>query len=133
MVNAILPLAVAGEELFMSMSIGIAVYPDDGEDTESLLRNAGAAMYFAKGRGWKDYQFYSEEMNRTSSSRIEIESRPRGALERNEFQLFYQATLDAESGEVVAAEALLRWITADGIMLSPNQFIPVAEESGLIV
>ncbi len=127
------PIVLAGLELFMSTSIGIAVFPEDGEDTESLLRNADAAMYFAKGRGRNGFQFYSEEMNRTRSSQIEIESRLRGALERDEFQIFYQPILDAETGEVTAAEALLRWVDCDGRFIPPDEFIPVAEETGLIV
>ncbi len=127
------PIVLAGQELFMSTSIGIAVFPDDGEDSEALLRNADAAMYFAKGRGRNGYQFYSEEMNRTRSSQIEIESKLRGALERDEFELYYQPILDAESGEVVAAEALLRWIDGDRGFIPPDEFVPVAEETGLIV
>ena len=117
----------------MSTSIGIAVYPDDGSDTESLLRNADAAMYFAKGRGRNGYQFYSKEMNSKQSAQIEIEARLRGALEREEFTLHYQPILDAESGEIVAAEALVRWIDADRGMIPPDEFVPVAEETGLIV
>ena len=127
------PIVLAGKELFMSTSIGIAVFPEDGLDTESLLRNADAAMYFAKGRGRNCYQFYSEEMNRTRSSQIEIESHLRGALEREEFQLHYQPILAAESGELVAAEALLRWIDSSGRSIPPDDFVPVAEETGLIV
>lgn len=127
------PVVLSGQELFMSTSIGIAVYPEDGSDSESLLRNADAAMYFAKGRGRNGYQFYSEEMNRTRSGQIEIESRLRGALEREEFQLYYQPILDAETSEIVAAEALLRWVDSEGRFIPPDEFVPVAEETGLIV
>ena len=127
------PILLAGKELFMSTSIGIAVFPDDGVDSESLMRNADAAMYFAKGRGRNGYQFYSEEMNRTRSMQIELEARLRGALERDEFELHYQPILDAESGEIVAAEALVRWSDGKGGLVPPDQFIPVAEETGLIV
>jgi diguanylate cyclase (GGDEF)-like protein len=103
------PIVLAGKEVFVSISIGIAVYPEDGRESESLLRNADAAMYFAKGRGRNRYQFYSEEMNRTHSGRLDLEARLRGAIERQELVLHYQPILDAVSGEVVAAEALLRW------------------------
>lgn len=127
------PVMLAGQEVFVSTSIGIAVYPDDAADTESLLRNADAAMYFAKGRGRNGYQFYSEEMNTTRSSQIELEGRLRTALDREEFELHYQPILDAESGEVVAAEALVRWNDAERGLIPPDEFVPVAEESGLIV
>ncbi len=127
------PVVLAGRDVFMGTSIGIAVFPDDGTDTEALLRNADAAMYFAKGRGRNGYQFYSEEMNTSQAAQIEIEGRLRGALERDEFQLHYQPILDAETGEVVAAEALLRWVDAERGMVPPDEFVPVAEETGLIV
>ncbi|CAN0013792.1 unnamed protein product, partial [Discosporangium mesarthrocarpum] len=127
------PVVLNGRDVFMGTSIGIAVYPDDGSDTESLLRNADAAMYFAKGRGRNGYQFYSEEMNTSQAAQIEIEGRLRGALERDDFQLHYQPILDAETGEIVAAEALLRWIDAERGMVPPDEFVPVAEETGLIV
>ena len=127
------PFVLGGREVFMGTSIGIAVFPDDGRDTEELLRNADAAMYFAKGRGRNGYQFYSEEMNTSQARQIEIEGRLRGALERDEFQLHYQPILDAESGEIVAAEALLRWVDREGGMVPPDEFVPVAEETGLIV
>ncbi|MCA9504031.1 MAG: EAL domain-containing protein [Spirochaetaceae bacterium] len=127
------PIVLDGQELFMSTSIGIAVFPEDGTDAETLLRNADAAMYFAKGRGRNGYQFYSEEMNRTRSGRIELEARLRGAVERESFQLYYQPLLDSGSGRVVAAEALLRWIDDERGPVPPDEFIPVAEETGLIV
>ncbi|MEM9177059.1 MAG: EAL domain-containing protein [Myxococcota bacterium] len=127
------PVVLNGREVFMGTSIGIAVFPDDASDTEELLRNADAAMYFAKGRGRNGFQFYSEEMNASQVAQIEIEGRLRGALDRDEFQLHYQPILDAESGEIVAAEALLRWVDGERGMVPPDQFVPVAEETGLIV
>lgn len=127
------PVVLGGQELFVGTSIGIAVYPNDGLDADSLLRNADAAMYFAKGRGRNGYQFYSEEMNPARSSAIEIEARLRRAVENDGFELYYQPILDAESCRVVAAEALLRWPDGDRGYVSPDEFIPVAEETGLIV
>ena len=127
------PVVLAGKEVFVSTSIGLAVFPEDGRDPETLLRNADAAMYFAKGRGRNRYQFYSEEMNRTRSGRIEIEARLRGAIEREELELHYQPILDSVTGEVVAAEALLRWTDGERGFVPPDEFIPVAEETGLIV
>lgn len=127
------PILLNGQELFMSTSIGIAVYPDDGTDSESLLRNADAAMYFAKGRGRNGYQFYSDEMNPSRATAIKIESRLRGAVERDEFEVYYQPILDAESGAIVAAEALLRWPDEERGFIPPDEFIPVAEETGIIV
>lgn len=127
------PITLVGQDLFMATSIGIAVYPEDGEDAESLVRNADAAMYFAKGRGRNSYSFYSAEMNRTQSQRLEIESRLRVALEREQFRIHYQPIRSAESGRVVAAEALVRWQEPEWGNVPPDQFIPVAEETGLIV
>ncbi|MEZ4334927.1 MAG: EAL domain-containing protein [Myxococcota bacterium] len=127
------PITLAGQDLFMATSIGIAVYPEDGADAESLVRNADAAMYFAKGRGRNSYSFYSAEMNRTQSQRLEIESRLRVALEREQFRIHYQPIRSAETGRVVAAEALVRWQEPEWGNVPPDQFIPVAEETGLIV
>jgi len=127
------PIVLAGKEVFVSISIGIAVYPEDGRESDSLLRNADAAMYFAKGRGRNRYQFYSEEMNRTHSGRLDLEARLRGAIERQELVLHYQPILDAVRGEVVAAEALLRWVDGERGPVAPDDFIAIAEETGLIV
>lgn len=127
------PITLAGRDLFMGTSIGIAVFPDDGQDSESLVRNADAAMYYSKGRGRNNYSFYSAEMNRTQSRRLEIEARLRVAIEREQFEIHYQPILSAETGRVVAAEALIRWRDPEWGPVPPDQFIPVAEETGLIV
>ena len=127
------PIILGGEKLFMGTSIGIAVYPDDGMDPDSLLRNADAAMYFAKGRGRNGYQFYSDEMNPSRSTAIAIESRLREAVAADEFEVYYQPILDAETCRIVAAEALLRWPDPDRGFIPPDEFIPVAEETGMIV
>lgn len=127
------PISLAGQEVFMGTSIGIAVFPEDGSDAETLIRNADAAMYFAKGRGRNSYSFYSSEMNQSQSQRLEIESKLRAAIEREQFQIHYQPILSAETGRVVAAEALVRWRDAEWGAVPPDKFIPVAEETGLIV
>ncbi len=127
------PIHLGGQELFMGTSIGIAIYPEDGRDPDSLLRNADAAMYFAKGRGRNGYQFYSDEMNPSRATAIAIESRLRAAVEHDEFEVYYQPILDAESFKIVAAEALLRWPDEERGFIPPDEFIPVAEETGLIV
>lgn len=127
------PVTLAGQDIFISTSIGIAVYPDDGEDAETLIRNADAAMYFAKGRGRNGYSFYSAEMNRSQSHRLEIETRLRVALEREQLEIHYQPIFSAETGLVVAAEALVRWQEPEWGFVPPDDFIPVAEETGLIV
>ena len=97
------PIELDGQELFIGTSIGIAIYPDDGDEADRLLRNADAAMYFAKGRGRNGYQFYSEEMNTNRARRLELEARLRGAVERGDLALHYQPLLDAETGRIVAA------------------------------
>jgi predicted signal transduction protein with EAL and GGDEF domain len=127
------PITLGGQDVFMGTSIGIAVFPEDGEDAETLIRNADAAMYFAKGRGRNSYSFYSAEMNQSQSQRLEIESKLRAAIEREQFQIHYQPILSAATGRVVAAEALVRWRDAEWGAVPPDKFIPVAEETGLIV
>ncbi len=127
------PITLAGQDLFMSTSIGIAVFPEDGEDAEALIRNADAAMYFAKGRGRNGYSFYSAEMNRSQSHRLELETRLRVAIEREQLEIHYQPIRSAESGRIVAAEALVRWKEPEWGYVPPDDFIPVAEETGLIV
>ncbi len=127
------PITLAGQEIFMGTSIGIAVFPEDGGDAETLIRNADAAMYFAKGRGRNSYSFYSAEMNQSQSQRLEIESKLRAAIEHEQFQIHYQPIFSAATGCVVAAEALVRWRDAEWGAVPPDKFIPVAEETGLIV
>ena len=127
------PILIDGHELCIGASIGISIFPDDGQDSRALLQNADAAMYFAKGRGRNCYQFYTERMNKSSARRMMIEENLRGALERGEFKVHYQPLRDAKSGAVVAAEALLRWNDPVHGSIGPDEFIPVAEETGLIV
>lgn len=126
------PFAIDGHELHASASIGISVFPEDGEDVASLLRNADVAMYYAKSRGRGNYQFFAPEMNRAAAERLKLENALRHALERGEFGLHFQPIVGVADGRPRAAEALLRWHPADG-PVSPDRFIPVAEETGLIV
>lgn len=125
-------IAINGHEIVVSASIGIALYPRDGMDGDELFRNADTAMYKAKELGRNGFQFYSADMNDRMRERLEIEQSLRDAIARNELSLWFQPKLDLASGEVQSAEALIRWQHPRLGMVSPGQFIPVAEESGLI-
>jgi diguanylate cyclase (GGDEF)-like protein len=127
------PFVIEGHELFATGSIGIAVAPADGSDAETLLENADTAMYWAKGCGRNNYQFFSAEMNRVTERKLEVERRLRRALENDELTLHYQPVRDSVTGETTGAEALLRWEDAELGPVSPSEFVPVAEDTGLIV
>ena len=127
------PAAIDGREVQVTASIGIAVWPDDGDGLEALLQCADVAMYRAKDEGRNGYQYYSGEMGAQARARVELEGGLRQALEREELRLHYQPQIDLASGEVRGCEALLRWERPGRGLVSPAQFIPVAEESGLIV
>ncbi|PLX83727.1 MAG: GGDEF domain-containing protein [Desulfuromonas sp.] len=127
------PFSLIGVEIHSSGSIGVALYPSDGEDEETLLKNADTAMYAAKDHGRNNYQFFSEEMNRKAVERLAMENYLREALELDQLSLHYQPQLDLETGRMTGMEALLRWNHPDLGMISPATFIPLAEESGLIV
>jgi diguanylate cyclase (GGDEF)-like protein/PAS domain S-box-containing protein len=127
------PFFVDGQEFLMSASIGISTFPDDGADVETLVKNADIAMYRAKDQGRNNYQFYSAQMNKHTFERLAMESSLRRAVERNEFVLHYQPKLDLRTGAIAGVEALVRWKHPDWGMVSPAQFIPLAEETGLIV
>ena len=127
------PIRVAGQEIFVNASIGIAIYPDDGEDLETLLMHADTAMYKAKEHGGSSYQAYSRAMNASALQRLTLETALRRALEREEFELHYQPIVDGRTGVAVGAEALVRWRHPELGVLLPSEFIPLAEENGLIV
>ena len=120
-------------ELHVTASIGISVYPDDGLDAETLIKNADTAMYQAKKNGRQGYQFYRPEMNDRAVDHQSIEQGLRGALERNELTLHYQPKIDLRTGAITGAEALSRWIHPTRGSVPPGQFIPIAEESGLML
>ncbi|MBV7534931.1 EAL domain-containing protein [Duganella sp. sic0402] len=127
------PMLIQGHELAPACSVGISLFPRDGADGKTLLKNADAALYQAKAMGRGNYQFYSEEMNARTLDRLTLESGLRHAVERGELQLKYQPQIDLASGTVVGAEALLRWQPAGQHLVMPDAFITIAEETGLIV
>jgi len=127
------PFHLSGQELRVTVSIGISAFPLDGEDEQTLLKNADIAMYHAKEGGKNNFCFYSEELNADSLERMALESSLRLALERDEFLLHYQEKHDLRSGEVTGAEALLRWQHPTLGLVQPLQFLPLAEETGLII
>jgi diguanylate cyclase (GGDEF)-like protein/PAS domain S-box-containing protein len=127
------PFGSQGPELFVTPSIGITLYPFDGENTDLLLKNADTAMYRAKQMGRNNYQFYSAEMNRATISQLKLESSLRYALKRGEFLIHYQPQVNLETGQITSVEALLRWQHPSSGWVDPQEFIPIAEETGLIV
>ncbi|NWQ39570.1 EAL domain-containing protein [Bacillus sp. EB106-08-02-XG196] len=127
------PIVISGQELHVSMSIGIAFYPSDGKSTEEIMKNADMAMYRAKEEGRDNYKFFSIDMNKAISRKMTLENGLRKALKNNEFVLNYQPQVSLQTGEIIGVEALLRWNTVEAGMVAPNHFIPVAEESGLII
>ncbi|KAF0216924.1 MAG: PAS/PAC sensor-containing diguanylate [Geobacteraceae bacterium] len=127
------PFEVDGQEVFVSASIGIALYPCDGDDADSLLKNADIAMYHAKEAGRNCYRFYAAEMNVKSEQRMAMETSLRYALERKEFFLHYQPWLDLKTGRITGMEALLRWQHPERGVIPPDMFIPMTEETGLIL
>jgi len=121
------------QELYVTTSIGISVYPADGLDAETLIKNADTAMYQAKEKGRNDYQFFTSDMNVRAVERQVIETHLRLALERQEFELHYQPKVNLESGLITGAEALLRWNHPQWGLLLPEHFLSIAEDSGLII
>lgn len=127
------PFDIDGHTLSTSFSIGITLYPADGIDFGTLLKHADTALYHAKQSGRNAYHFFTEAMNATAQERMQLESRLRQAIERNEFTLHYQPQVELGSGRVIGAEALIRWNSPELGQVSPARFIPIAEDSGLIL
>jgi diguanylate cyclase (GGDEF)-like protein len=127
------PITIEGKELYVTCSAGISLYPQDGEDVDTLLKNADAAMYRAKEHGRNNFQFYTSEMNERVNERLQMENALRRALERQEFLLHYQSKIDLKTGAIVGAEALVRWMHPEWGLVRPARFIPLAEETGLVV
>ncbi|MBV2132636.1 cache domain-containing protein [Pseudomonas sp. MAP12] len=125
--------SVAGHDLAITLSIGIAVYPADGEDAQTLLKNADAAMYHAKACGRNNFQFFAAAMNTRVREHLELENRLRQALARHELSLHYQPQYDLQSGRLSGCEALMRWHNPELGQVAPDKFIPIAEDSGLIL
>jgi diguanylate cyclase (GGDEF)-like protein/PAS domain S-box-containing protein len=127
------PLTVEGQEVTNTCSIGVTLYPDDGDDAGVLLRNADAAMYRAKAQGKNSFQFYTADMSTHLGERLKLEAQLRRALERGEFVLHYQPKIDLRSNEIYGLEALIRWEHPEEGLIAPGRFIGLAEETGLIV
>ena len=127
------PFPFEGHSLHISPSIGICLCPDDGDDVDTLMRHADAAMYHAKAAGRNNYQFFDQRMNQAAARHFELESSLRGALVRGEFELHYQPIVDTASRRLHALEVLLRWRRGGETLVGPDEFIPILEENGMIV
>ncbi|OGB23252.1 MAG: hypothetical protein A3I66_08925 [Burkholderiales bacterium RIFCSPLOWO2_02_FULL_57_36] len=127
------PFRIEGNEYYLGVSIGIGISPNDGDNGMALLRSADSAMYFAKESGRNHYQFFSEELNIRGQRRYYIEKHLRHALSRNEFKIHYQPKVELKTGNIVGAEALLRWRSPEAGSVPATEFIPIAEETGMIV
>ena len=127
------PFFIEGREFIITCSIGLSICPQDGQDAETLLKNADSAMYRAKDQGRNNFQSYTSEIQERVNERVALENHLRRALERQEFVLYYQPQIDLRSGRMVGAEALIRWQHPELGMVAPARFIPVAEETGMII
>jgi len=126
------PFKINKQELFVTASIGVSIFPNDGEDSDTLLRNADVAMYRAKDLGKNNYQFYSDDLSARIFERLTLENHLRHAIDRNEFVLYYQPQIDARNDKITGVEALLRWQHPELGLITPNNFISLLEETGLI-
>ena len=126
------PFSISGRKFFLSASIGIATYPEDGTDVEHLIRNADTAMYEVKNGGKNGYHFYTNEMSERAISRMELEEDLRRAIDENQFVVHYQPSVDSYTEKTICAEALIRWQHPEKGLILPDAFMPVAEETGLI-
>lgn len=126
------PLTLSGHQVHVTTSVGIALFPDDGADATTLMKNADTAMYQAKSAGRNAFRFFDASMNSKAIERLDLEANLRRAIEKNEFELFFQPKIDLRSRETVGAEALIRWRHPERGLVPPADFIPLAEETGLI-
>ena len=126
------PFLIEGREIFVTISVGIAIFPVDGESIDALLKNADSAMYHAKEKGRNNFQFYSNNLNAAANDRLNLEGELRHAVEREEFVVFYQPQIDLRGGEIVSAEALVRWQHPRRGLLRPEEFMQAALDTGLI-
>ncbi len=127
------PYNLYGHEVFITSSIGITIFPDDHQEAEGLIKNAELAMYYAKNHGRNSYKLYSSDLNVQSSEYMALANSLHRAMDRNEFMAFYQPLVDLKSGKIVGAEALARWQHPDLGIIMPSRFIPIAEQTGLIL
>jgi diguanylate cyclase (GGDEF)-like protein len=127
------PFHIENRLIFITTSIGIALYPNDGQDVDTLLKNADTAMYHAKEKGRNHFQFFSEHMNIEVLERFSMENSLRNAADKKDFQLYYQPQFDSSTGRIIGVEALIRWMHPEKGMLLPDTFIPISEDSGLIM
>ncbi|NVK21984.1 MAG: EAL domain-containing protein [Kangiellaceae bacterium] len=127
------PLMLLSAEVVVSPSIGIVMYPENGESAEELLKNADTAMYYAKKKGKNTYQFYTRQMNEQAKMRLSLENELRQAIEKDEFVVFYQPKVSLQTGKITSMEALVRWRNPNRGLVLPNEFIPLAEEVGFII
>jgi len=127
------PFSVNGETIYLTVSVGVSIYPDDADDAVELLKNADAAMYRAKSQGKNQYQFYTRDLTISADSRFSLETQLRLALDNDEFQLYYQPQVDFSNGKISGAEALIRWQHPERGMVPPSDFIWLAEETGFIL
>ena len=127
------PFHIENRLIFITTSIGMALYPNDGQDVDTLLKNADTAMYHAKEKGRNHFQFFSEHMNIEVLERFSMENSLRNAADKKDFQLYYQPQFDSSTGRIIGVEALIRWMHPEKGMLLPDTFIPISEDSGLIM
>jgi diguanylate cyclase (GGDEF)-like protein len=127
------PYTLRDQEVFITASVGIAIYPADGKELEAVVKNADTAMFHAKREGRNNYQFYTPSMNATAIQRLAMENALRKSIELDQLRAFYQPVVDIQTREILGAEVLLRWVHPEFGMVSPTEFIPLAEESNLII
>jgi diguanylate cyclase (GGDEF)-like protein/PAS domain S-box-containing protein len=126
------PINLSGNQVVIGTSIGIAVYPNDADNHDELLRNADMAIYYAKEEGKNNFQFFMPSMNKQAHHRLLLENKLRNGIEKDHFQLFYQPQIDLKTGELIGTEALIRWFDPEQGIIPPAEFIPLAEDTGLI-